>query len=109
MLRMIKKHILLYNHLRNYLSEFKDIDVIAQAMTFYADGFETSSIALSFSLYEIASNKHVQEKLQQEIETVLAKYGGEITYDAVQEMTYLECVLCGWYQITEATVLINKN
>lgn len=64
-------------------------------MTFYADGFETSSIALSFTLFEIATNPHVQKKLQKEIDSILEKHERELTYDAIQEMDYLDMVLSG--------------
>lgn len=64
-------------------------------MTFYADGFETSSIALSFALFEIAANPEIQRKVMKEVDTVLDKYDGEITYDSIQEMCYLDNVLSG--------------
>lgn len=85
------------------LSEFTDIDVMAQAMTFYGDGFETSSISLSFALYELAKNLDIQSKLQHEVDTVLAGHKGEITYEAVQEMSYLDKIISGIY------ILFKKN
>lgn len=71
---------------------FTNLDVMAQAMTFYADGAETSASALTFITYEVARNPHVQEKLREEVDRVLAKHGGEITYEAAQDMTYLDMV-----------------
>lgn len=68
---------------------------MAQAITFFGDGFETSSAALSFSLYALATNPDVQERVREEVESVLKRHGGELTFDGIQEMTYLDIVLSG--------------
>lgn len=61
----------------------------AQALVFYAAGFETSSAAMSFLMYELALNQEMQEKIQNEIDTVTKKYDG-LCYDAVCDLHYLE-------------------
>ncbi|XP_058813403.1 probable cytochrome P450 6a14 [Topomyia yanbarensis] len=68
-------------------------DVAAQAFLFFFAGFETSSTALSFALFELAANLNVQDKLRDEIKLVLAANGGQITYEALKEMTYMEQVI----------------
>lgn len=78
-----------------FLTVFSDDDVVAQAITFFGDGFETSSTALSFSLYALATNPDIQEKVREEVESVLKKHGGELTFDGIQEMTYLDMVFAG--------------
>ena len=62
---------------------------------FYVDGFGTNSSALSFMLYEVARNIPVQQKLRAEIFDIKEKYKGEINFDALQEMTYLDAVVSG--------------
>ena len=76
-------------------SAFEDIDVAAQAVTFFLDGFETSSIALSFALYALATNPCVQTKLREEVNSVIKEEGGDLTYEGIQKMTYLDMVLSG--------------
>lgn len=72
--------------------------VTAQAFVFYLAGFETSSTTMSFCLYEIAKNPNVQRKIHEEIDCVLAKHNGKISYESVSEMKYLEsCVDGKWY------------
>ncbi|KRT83904.1 cytochrome P450, partial [Oryctes borbonicus] len=68
-------------------------DITAHAISFFGDGFETSSIALSFTLYNLAANLDVQEKLRDEIHKTIESNDGELTYESVQSMTYLDCVL----------------
>lgn len=75
---------------------------MAQAMTFYGDGFETSSIVIAFALYEIGANLEIQQKLREEVDTILAKYNGTINYDAILEMSYLDKVILGMYFINFA-------
>jgi cytochrome P450 family 6 len=61
----------------------------------FVAGFETSSSTGSFVLYNLATNPEVQDKLRHEITTVLAKHKGDVTYEAMQEMKYLNMVVEG--------------
>ncbi|XP_046385903.1 cytochrome P450 6k1-like [Ischnura elegans] len=67
-------------------------DVTAQLMGFFLDGHDTSSSSIAFTLFELAHNPDVQQKLREEVTGVKAEHGGELTYEALQEMPYLEMV-----------------
>ncbi|XP_026749508.2 LOW QUALITY PROTEIN: cytochrome P450 6B5-like [Galleria mellonella] len=72
--------------------ELTDSIIAAQAFVFFAAGYETSATTMSFMLYLLAKNQHVQDKLLAEIDEVLKKHNGEITYDTIKDMTYIEKV-----------------
>lgn len=67
--------------------------MVGHCSTFLLEGFETSSSLMAFALYEYAKHPLVQACVQQEIDEVLALYGGEICYEAIHEMSYLEATL----------------
>lgn len=70
-------------------------ELAAQAYVFWIAGFETSSTTMAFCMYEIAKNPEVQENIHKEIDQVLQNHGGQITYESVNEMKYLECCIDG--------------
>jgi cytochrome P450 family 6 len=68
---------------------------VAQAFAFLAAGFETSGTTLSFALYELAMHPDIQHRLRAEICLVMGKHQGELTYEGIQEMSYLNMVVSG--------------
>ena len=68
---------------------------MSQALSFLLAGFETSASTLSFALYELALHPEIQRRLRAEILQVLNKHDGKLTYDAMQDMSYLDRVVSG--------------
>lgn len=70
-------------------------DVEAHAFAFFAAGFETSASTVTFCLVELSYNEKIQEKLRDEIMQISAKNNGQITFDNINEMNYLDKVVSG--------------
>ncbi|XP_063930195.1 probable cytochrome P450 6a13 [Zophobas morio] len=68
-------------------------EITAQSFVFFLAAFETSSSTMSWAMYELAKNPHIQQKVRDEINTVVARCGGKLTYEGIQEMKYLSQVV----------------
>lgn len=79
----------------NATASLTDIQIAAQAHMVFFAGYESSSSLLSFTLFELAKNPHLQEKLRQEIERVMKAHDGQLTYEIMNEMGFLNMVLKG--------------
>ncbi|XP_060867015.1 cytochrome P450 6j1-like isoform X2 [Metopolophium dirhodum] len=70
------------------------MDVLAaQCFVWFIGGYETSSVTLTFTFFELAQNLDVQMRAQDEIDSVLSKYDGKLTYEILQEMPYLDMIV----------------
>lgn len=70
----------------------------AQCFAFFLAGYSSQSI-LGSALMELARNPEVQNKLRAEIDDYVQKENGNITYDTLNEMKYLEKVIFGKVKI----------
>lgn len=74
-------------------------ELVSQSFIFFNAGFETSSTTISFAMNELVANQDVQENLRTEINSILEKHEGAITYESISEMKYLEQVIYGKFEI----------
>ncbi|XP_061704825.1 cytochrome P450 6B5-like [Cydia pomonella] len=65
-------------------------DIMAGMMfIFYAAGYQTSALTMSYILHYLARNPGIQEKVVTEIKQVLKKNEGKLTYEAVSNLKYM--------------------
>lgn len=79
-----------------------------QSLSFYLEGTETSATTFSYVLYELAGNPECQEKLYDEIVATMAKHDRKLTYDAIQEMSYLETVILETLRMNPPGLFMSK-
>ncbi|XP_058055812.1 uncharacterized protein LOC131207219 [Anopheles bellator] len=87
--------------------QISSLDMAAHAVTFFIDGFETSSLAMSFALYELARNQAVQEKLRGEL-LQARNDDGSIEYDTLLELPYLDQVLSESLRLWPPAAFLSK-
>ncbi|XP_040830886.1 cytochrome P450 3A6-like isoform X1 [Ochotona curzoniae] len=69
-----------------------DTELLAQSIIFLSAGYETTSNALSFIMYLLATHSDVQQKLQQEVDSAFSNKAF-VTYDVIMQMEYLDMVV----------------
>lgn len=74
--------------------KWNDDEIVGQCFLFFLAGFDTTSTCLAFTFYELAMNPNCQTRLYQEIcETNKHLEGKRLTYDALQNMKYMDMVI----------------
>nr|XP_031847205.1 cytochrome P450 9e2-like [Nomia melanderi] len=68
-------------------------DMTAQAFVFFFGGFKTTSALMCFAAYEVGVKPDVQKRLQEEIDEVLENSKGDVSYEAINDMKYLDAIV----------------
>lgn len=78
-------------------SKFTLDEITALAFDFLSAGYSDSTSTLSYVIYELSliENAHVQQKAREEIQNVLNENNGELSYDVVQKMKYIDLIIKG--------------
>lgn len=84
----------------NYLLQLRerkptmtDIDLTAHTMTFFIDGFETSSNVIAWALFNLGENKEAQRRLREEIEKTVGGVDAKVSFEQINDMEYLDQVV----------------
>jgi hypothetical protein len=76
---------------------------------FFLAGFDTTSTLLCFATHQLATHPDVQTRLQEEIDMTLNKDGGNLTYQAVHGMKYLDMVVSGMVQKISSFIVPDQH
>lgn len=77
-------------------------------LSFSVEVYETSAITLSFLCFQLAAHPEIQERVREEIKSLLRKYNGKLDYEACKEMSYLDQVLNESMRLNHVTGIMTK-
>ena len=80
----------------------------SHAFSFFFGGFDTVSSQTCIVTHLLAENPDVQERLQQEIDEALENNNGQLTYDALSEMKYLDAVMNESLRLHPVAIFIDR-
>lgn len=81
-------------------------EIVAQSFITLLAGYEGSSGTASFALFQLSTHLQIQEKVREELRSVLKKYNNKICFDALQELEYMQQVIDGNLNIYDILYLI---
>uniref|UniRef100_A0A1Y1LIW7 Cytochrome P450 n=2 Tax=Photinus pyralis TaxID=7054 RepID=A0A1Y1LIW7_PHOPY len=68
-------------------------ELVAQVFVFFIAGFETSSTTMAFCLLELCVDPSMQDKLRDEVNSVLRRHNSALTYQNLKELKYMNAVI----------------
>ncbi|XP_017468838.1 PREDICTED: probable cytochrome P450 6d4 [Rhagoletis zephyria] len=74
-------------------NEFTIDHIGAQGFIFYIAGQETTSSSAAFTIFELAQYPDLLARAKKEVDEVLERHNGQLSYDALREMSFLELCL----------------
>uniref|UniRef100_A0A182JVP2 Cytochrome P450 n=1 Tax=Anopheles christyi TaxID=43041 RepID=A0A182JVP2_9DIPT len=89
--------------------QITDIDIAGHGVSFFADGFETSSIVLTYCLFDLAKHTAIQQELRDEIVKAKELGGGTMPYEQLVEMALLEQIICETMRIHPLLAVMAKR
>ncbi|KAF0556966.1 cytochrome P450 [Gigaspora margarita] len=85
-------------------------ELISLIMTLLITGHETTSNALAWALYYLAKNPDIQKNLRKEILDEFSDHNNSPTFEAIDQLKYLDCVFKETLRISPpATVIMRYN
>ncbi|CAB0005804.1 unnamed protein product [Nesidiocoris tenuis] len=72
---------------------FSHKTLLSNAFAFFTGGFDTTGSALGYLFYELAINQDEQDRIYEEIKSVVSKHDGVLTTESVGELKLLDYAL----------------
>lgn len=83
-------------------------EILSQSILFLTVGAETTANTLSFLAHSLAMHPEYQEKLIEEVDSVLERFNGEVSYESVNEMTYMDQCIDETLRLYPPAIRVNR-
>jgi cytochrome P450 family 6 len=65
-------------------------EVASNIFLFFVASSESSSSAVAYTVFELSRNQQLLNRAQEDIRTTLEKYQGELTYESIMDMKFID-------------------
>lgn len=86
-----------------------DIEMAAHTLTFFVDGYETSSAVISNVLLQLAKHEKVQQRLRAEIKAAVESSEDAVSFEQILEFEYLDQVVNETLRHSPVIVFLAKS
>lgn len=83
-------------------------ELLAQGFLVFIGGYDTTKTLLTFLSYVLATHPDIQDTLIHEVDECVPK-DGDVTYDTVMEMQYLDQVICETLRMYPPLLRMNRT
>lgn len=83
--------------------------VLAQSLIFIIAGFDTISSTLAFVCHSLAIYPECQDKLLEEVDSVIEKNDGKLTYESIAQMHYMDMVISETLRLYPAALRTDRE
>lgn len=88
--------------------EITVMDMTAQVLIFFFAGFDSVSTLMCYMAQELAMHPDIQQRLREEVDTVLANNDGKVNYDSLSKMQYMDMVISESLRLWPITPLTDR-
>ncbi|KAH0534611.1 hypothetical protein KQX54_005863 [Cotesia glomerata] len=107
-----QKRLSFLNILFSAVEQNEDVDdqgIQEEVDGFIFAGYDTTGISLLFTILLLAEHRDIQNRVRAEIEEVLADNNGQVNFDNIKHLTYLECCIKESLRLYPSAVLISRK
>uniref|UniRef100_A0A023GNE0 Putative cytochrome p450 cyp3/cyp5/cyp6/cyp9 subfamily n=1 Tax=Amblyomma triste TaxID=251400 RepID=A0A023GNE0_AMBTT len=86
-----------------------DDQLLGNCFVFLVAGYETTATAMAIAMYELAVHPEEQDAIYEEMKEALEASGGELTYEAMQQLKRLDMFVCECLRMYPPIALITSR
>ncbi|CAL1278466.1 unnamed protein product [Larinioides sclopetarius] len=91
------------------LLELSIDELVAQSVIFFTAGHDTTASTLAFATYFLALDQDIQDRLRTEVDSAVEENDGELTYESIQSMKYLDNIISETLRIYPVAVRLERH
>ena len=88
--------------------QFTETEIASNLILFFAAGYETTSNVLNLSTFYLVQHPSIQEKLYQSIKQIYTENDGQLDYDTLTSMQYLDAFISEVMRIQPSVLRVER-
>ncbi|XP_055954114.1 cytochrome P450 3A8-like isoform X1 [Argiope bruennichi] len=84
-------------------------ELVAQSVIFFIAGHDTTASTLAFATYFLALHQDIQDRLRAEVDSAIEDNDGQLTYESIQSMKYLDNIISETLRIYPVAIRLERH